>query len=264
MVLELVGLTAAFLILAASWPQLREVLSAGTQGISLGSWSLFLSAGVVWGTYGWKIGSPSTVIGNVAGALAFSVLVTAIVATRTSLTLAIPSVIGSIAALLTISVILPTPVVGALGVAIGFTLAMPQIVVSWRTRGDAVNGVAHCLGNGRHRSVVVVALRVAPAGYRHHRGEHRGAVGEHDRAPTRTRTAYCSQRLNPDHRQGLRCASNRYGTCAWSCWQMPGRTWVDPMNVLLTFLVEAVDNPLSRQWGSRLRPADHTGVVLLA
>jgi MtN3 and saliva related transmembrane protein len=135
MALELVGLTAAFLILAASWPQLREVLQAGTQGVSLGSWSMFLSAAVVWATYGWKIGSPSTVIGNVAGALAFSVLVTAIVAARTSLRVAIPSVFGAIAALLTTSVLLPTPVVGALGVAIGFTLAIPQIVVSWRTRG---------------------------------------------------------------------------------------------------------------------------------
>lgn len=133
--LELVGLTAAFLILAASWPQLREVMREGSEGVSLGSWALFLSAGVVWGTYGWKIGSPSTVIGNLAGALAFSVLVFTIVAGRYSRKSALLLVPLGILALFAVSVVLPLPMLGALGVGIGCMLALPQLVVSWQTRG---------------------------------------------------------------------------------------------------------------------------------
>lgn len=135
MLLELLGLIAATLILVASWPQLRDVLRSGSQGVSLGSWVLFLSAGVVWGTYGWKIGSPSTVIGNIAGALAFSVLVYAITAGRYSRTTALVAVPVGVLTLLALAIALPTALLGALGVAIGFTLAAPQLVVSWRTRG---------------------------------------------------------------------------------------------------------------------------------
>lgn len=135
MLLELLGLTAATLILVASWPQLRDVIRSGTQGVSLGSWVLFLSAGVVWGTYGWKIGSPSTVIGNVAGALAFSVLVFAITAGRYSRNVALTAVPVGVVALFGVAVALPTAWLGALGVTIGFSLAVPQLVVSWRTRG---------------------------------------------------------------------------------------------------------------------------------
>lgn len=135
MLLELLGLTAAFLILAASWPQLREVMREGSEGVSLGSWVLFLSAGVVWGIYGWKIAAPAMVIGNAAGVLAFSVLVIAIVAGRTSRTLAAVAVPAGILALAVVALVLPDAVLGGLGVAIGFVLALPQLVVSWRTRG---------------------------------------------------------------------------------------------------------------------------------
>lgn len=135
MALEILGLVAATFILTASWPQLREVMRNGTEGVSLGSWLLFLSASLVWGTYGWKIDSPSTLIGNVAGAVAFSALVVAIVAARVGRARALLFVGTGMAAALVVVIMLPTSVVGGLGIAIGCALALPQLLLSWRSRG---------------------------------------------------------------------------------------------------------------------------------
>ena len=135
MLLELLGLTASFLILSASWPQLREVLQRGTEGVSLGSWMLFFIASVVWTVFGWKIESPATLIGNVAAGVAFGTLVGALLTARMGRSRAVLVMLAAVALLFAVMMALPTQVVATAAVLLGFGLALPQLVTSWRTRG---------------------------------------------------------------------------------------------------------------------------------
>lgn len=137
MLLELLGLLAGALILSASLPQLRESLAGGAQGVSIGSWGLFLACSAVWFGYGTQIGSPATIVANAAGVLTFGVLVTALLRLRGHPgTLPVVAVTACVAALGTAALLFPAPLVGASGVLLGFGLAVPQLIVSWRGRHE--------------------------------------------------------------------------------------------------------------------------------
>lgn len=133
--LEILGLASSFLILSASMPQLIEVLRRGSNGVSAGSWSLFMIASVVWAVYGWKVDSPATLIGNILATLAFSTLVGALLAERLGRVKALVAVVAIVGMFCVVSVLLPTPVVAVVGVLLGFGLSVPQLLTSWRSRG---------------------------------------------------------------------------------------------------------------------------------
>ena len=73
------GLLAASLLMAASAPQLLAVLRGDGHGVSLLTWILFLASGTVWLVFGIKLESLALIVGNVAGVLAYLLLVAAIV-----------------------------------------------------------------------------------------------------------------------------------------------------------------------------------------
>lgn len=133
--LEILGLTSSFLILSASMPQLLEVLRRGSNGVSAGSWSLFMIASVLWAVYGWKVDSPSTLIGNIVATLAFSTLVGALLAERLGRTKALAGVAVTVGSFAVTAVLLPTTVLAVVGVLFGFSLSVPQLLTSWRSRG---------------------------------------------------------------------------------------------------------------------------------
>lgn len=135
MLLEILGLTSSLLILSASLPQLIEVLRRGSNGVSAGSWSLFMIASVVWAVYGSKIESPATLIGNIAATLAFSTLVGALLAQRLGRVKALVAVAATVGFFGVASVSLPTSVLAVVGVLLGFSLSVPQLLTSWRSRG---------------------------------------------------------------------------------------------------------------------------------
>ena len=72
--MEIVGLLAASLLMAASAPQLLAVLRGDGHGVSLLTWILFLASGTVWLVFGIKLESLALVVGNVAGVLAYLLL----------------------------------------------------------------------------------------------------------------------------------------------------------------------------------------------
>ena len=111
-----------------------KVLREGSDGVSVGSWGLFLTASVVWAVYGWKIASPSTLIGNVAAGLAFAALVGALLAARFGRGRAAVMVLVAVGVIFAVAALLPTVVVGVIAVLLGFALALPQLVTSWRSR----------------------------------------------------------------------------------------------------------------------------------
>lgn len=137
MLIELIGLLAGALILSATLPQLREAITNGAEGVSIGSWALFLACSAVWFGYGVQIGSPATIAANAAGVLAFGVLVIALLRLRgqrgAATLVAIPAAVVALAAT---ALVAPAPLVGAAGVLLGFGLAVPQLVVSWRGRNE--------------------------------------------------------------------------------------------------------------------------------
>lgn len=135
MLLEILGLVSSFLILSASMPQLLEVLRRGGNGVSAGSWSLFMIASVLWAVYGWKVDSPSTLIGNIVATLAFSTLVGALLAERMGRTKAFAAVVVIVGVFCVTAVLLPTPALAVVGVLFGFSLSVPQLLASWRSRG---------------------------------------------------------------------------------------------------------------------------------
>lgn len=134
MTLELLGLLAGLLLLTSALPQLRDAVAQGSQGVSIGSWGLFLASAAVWTAYGLQIDSAAAIYANAGGVLAFGLLVSTLVRQRTgswAQTLIVPlAVVGLIA----LALQLPTQLVGAAGVLLGICLAMPQLVLSWRTR----------------------------------------------------------------------------------------------------------------------------------
>jgi uncharacterized protein with PQ loop repeat len=133
--LEILGLASSFLILSASMPQLLEVLRRGSNGVSAGSWSLFMIASVLWAVYGWKIDSPATLIGNIVATLAFSTLVGALLAERLGRVKALAAVVATVGVFCVLAVVLPTAVLAVVGVLFGFSLSVPQLLTSWRSRG---------------------------------------------------------------------------------------------------------------------------------
>lgn len=133
--LEILGLASSFLILSASMPQLIEVLRRGSNGVSAGSWSLFMIASVLWAVYGWKIDSPATLIGNILATLAFSTLVGALLAERMGRAKALGAVLATVGFFCLTAVLLPTPLLAVVGVLFGFSLSVPQLLTSWRSRG---------------------------------------------------------------------------------------------------------------------------------
>ncbi|MFI0432911.1 MAG: hypothetical protein ACH36H_07185 [Candidatus Nanopelagicales bacterium] len=134
MTLELLGLLAGLLLLASSFPQLREALTEGAQGVSIGSWSLFLGSAAVWTAYGLHVGSAATIYANAGGVIAFGILVAALVRMRSGSSLLALLVPVGVAGVIGLALFAPTPFVGVLGVVLGVCLAVPQLVLSWRTR----------------------------------------------------------------------------------------------------------------------------------
>ena len=130
---EMLGLVAASCILASAFPQLRTLARQGGDGVSITSWALLLACNVVWLSYGISIGSAAVIIGNLASAVAFAGVVAMLVFRRFGSFLAPASVVPAAVALFALTSALPPGVAGALGVALGISLAVPQLLVSHRT-----------------------------------------------------------------------------------------------------------------------------------
>lgn len=130
---EILGLVAAALILCSALPQLRSLLHHTGEGVSVLSWSLLLVNSLVWTSYGISIGSLSTVLGNVGGAIAFFTVVVSLLYKRTSGWWIPALVLPGSALVFGLAATLPTAVVGVLGVVLGVSLALPQLLLSYRT-----------------------------------------------------------------------------------------------------------------------------------
>lgn len=130
---EILGLTGAALILCSALPQLRSLLHHSGEGVSVLSWSLLLVNSLVWTSYGLSIGSLSTVAGNVGGAVAFFTVVVSLLYKRTSGWWVPALVLPASALVFGLASSLPTAVVGVLGVILGVSLALPQLLLSYRT-----------------------------------------------------------------------------------------------------------------------------------
>jgi uncharacterized protein with PQ loop repeat len=141
---EILGLVAASCILASAFPQLRRLLRAPGDGVSVTSWALLLACNVVWLSYGVSIGSASVIVGNLAGALAFAAVVVTLLFQRSRSLLQPALVIPAAVALFVATNTLPTGVAGAVGVILGISLALPQLLVSYRS--------------SRHRTPSTVAI----------------------------------------------------------------------------------------------------------
>lgn len=156
MLIEMLGLLAAFVIMAASAPQLRAVLrssATGAEGISITSWSLFLSSTTVWLVYGIKAAAPAVIIGNAMGIVAYLLLVTMLVRARTSSTATALLVFPATALVAGVAWLVPMGVTAATGIAIGIVLAAPQVLASWRT-----------LKSGAHSDVALGSWILVPLG----------------------------------------------------------------------------------------------------
>lgn len=136
MTLELLGLLAGLLLLASSFPQLREALAEGSEGVSIGSWSIFLASAAVWTAYGLHVGAAAAIYANAGGVIAFGILVGALVRIRSGSSLLTLLVPVAVAALIGAAMLAPTALVGVAGVVLGVCLAVPQLVLSWRTRRE--------------------------------------------------------------------------------------------------------------------------------
>lgn len=137
--IEIVGFIAAGCILAASIPQVIALVKHGGHGVSLGSWSLLLATSLVWCAYGIRIESPSTVIGNAAGVVAFAVVVGMLLRarTRTGTWWPVAGMVPAAVVLFAAATLAPLGVTAVVAVLLGFTLALPQLVESygtWRRR----------------------------------------------------------------------------------------------------------------------------------
>ncbi len=134
---EILGLVAASCILASAFPQLRTLVRHTGEGVSITSWSLLLACNVVWLSYGISIGSASVIIGNLAGATAFAAVVATLLFKRSRHFLQPALVIPAAVVLFIATDAMPTAIAGGLGVVLGISLAVPQLLVSyqsWRQR----------------------------------------------------------------------------------------------------------------------------------
>lgn len=136
MLLELLGLVAGLMLLLSSIPQLREALAEGAAGVSTGTWTLFLTSASVWLAYGIRIDSVAAVVANVGGVVTFGLLVATLLRLSTGRAVTMLAVPLGVAAIIGLGLVLPTAVVGAAGVLIGASMALPQLVVSWRHRHE--------------------------------------------------------------------------------------------------------------------------------
>ena len=135
--MEIVGLLAASLLMAASAPQLLAVLRGDGHGVSLLTWILFLASGTVWLVFGIKLESLALMVGNVAGVLAYLLLVAAIVWKRWRRAWLSALVVPLVGVATMLAAAVPAQVLGWIGVVIGFSLAVPQLLASirnWRRR----------------------------------------------------------------------------------------------------------------------------------
>lgn len=133
----MVGLLAATLLMAASAPQLLAVLRGDGHGVSLFSWILFLTSGTVWLVFGIQLDSLALILGNVAGVLAYMLLVGAIIWKRRRRVWLSALVVPAVVAVAAVAYVAPAELVGWVGVVIGVVLAVPQLVSSihnWRHR----------------------------------------------------------------------------------------------------------------------------------
>lgn len=133
MMLEILGLTAAACITIAGFPQIVAVLRGGAAGVSLGTWCLLAACSAVWLGYGIGVGKLSVVVGNVASLLPQTVLVVMLVKERVGSWPRAFLVVPGIAALTAAAAWLPVAVAGWTGVALGVSLAVPQLRESWDT-----------------------------------------------------------------------------------------------------------------------------------
>jgi uncharacterized protein with PQ loop repeat len=152
-VIEIVGFLAASLILVASIPQVLALLRHGAEGVSLGSWSLLLATSLVWAAVGVRIESPSTVVGNVAGMFAFSLVVALLVRSATGRWWPAGGIAPAGLAVFAVAMFAPLAVTSVVGVLFGLTLGVPQLresFVMWR--------------NSAHSEVALGAWRLLFAG----------------------------------------------------------------------------------------------------
>lgn len=136
MLLELLGVIAGLLLLSSSIPQLREALTQCAEGVSIGTWALFLASASVWTAYGTHIQSAATIIANIGGIVTFGLLVATLLRLRTGKAASMLAVPVGVAGLVGTGLALPTAVVGWIGVAVGCSIALPQLAVSWRRRDE--------------------------------------------------------------------------------------------------------------------------------
>lgn len=170
--IELVGLLAAACILSASVPQVIALVRHGAEGVSLGSWSLLLATSTVWAAYGFRIESPSTVAGNIGGAVAFTVVVALLLRARTGSAAAPVLIAPALAAVFAAAWWAPLGVTAVVAVGLGFSLAVPQLLASvrsWRAARESEVALG-AWGTAAHRPGALVGLR---------RGNRR--VGDRDR-----------------------------------------------------------------------------------
>ena len=138
--IEIVGFLAAACILTASVPQVLALLRHGAEGVSLGSWSLLLSTSLVWAAVGVRIESPSTVVGNIAGMFAFSLVVALLVRSVTGRWWAAAGIAPVGLAVFALAMFAPLPVTSVVGVVLGLTLGVPQLresFATWRTHAHS-------------------------------------------------------------------------------------------------------------------------------
>lgn len=129
----------------ASFPQMVSIVRHGSHGVSLLSWCLFLTNSIVWIVYGLRADSLSVVVGNVASAVAYLVLLVILVRSRTEAAwpyIAIPAWIVVVAEAANL---LPLQINGLAGVILGTSLAVPQFFVTRRTmreHGESDSSIA--------------------------------------------------------------------------------------------------------------------------
>lgn len=143
-VAELFGFLAAALGVMQGLPQARRVKSLGhSRGVSLAMWILMTSSSAAWLGYGIRTGSPSLVASTVATGLINGRVVVTITSHAARV---IPRVVAVFVVIVAVAAAGPLWVVTPALYA--FTLSRaPQIMRSWRSRRDRVQGSAVSIGS---------------------------------------------------------------------------------------------------------------------
>ncbi len=131
--IEILGFVAAACVLAASIPQIVVLLRHGAQGVSLGSWSLLLATSLVWTAVGFRIDSASVIGGNVAGVLAFSVVVALLLRNISGRWLTAVAIAPAGLVVFAAAMLAPLAVTQVTAVLLGLSLALPQARESYAT-----------------------------------------------------------------------------------------------------------------------------------